>query len=397
MTTRRRPHSRGFTLIELLVVIAIIGVLVGLLLPAVNNAREAARRTQCMNNQRQIGLAFQQFIGAKNVYPNSVTWAPGALPTYEANNMTFAVDSTTGVASGPLYSWVVDLLPYLDQMALYNDYNKLVPFYDAATQTNGTNNRTLSANAIGSLICPNDDTIVPSTGNLSYVVNSGFNLAWFSQDGWTGQTNTNPAVGFSSTTAGTMDWPTSTSQRMGLLWPGSSTGKTAWDFRRTPSAILDGAGSTVLLTENTLAGSSQLGTVAMNWATAHPTYVAFMASDDVCTGGAATKCSDMTDLSPVTTAGQPSVDGLGWARANNRNSGTGEYINVGTKMGGEEGKSPFPNSYHPGLVVVTMCDGSTKIITETISGTVWAKLITPAGGNVPLKYKQLSVSADEIQ
>src|SRR4051794_29314302 len=86
MTARRRP--RGFTLIELLVVIAIIGVLVGLLLPAVNAAREAGRRTQCINNMRQLGLGIQGFLNARNSYPNAGTFEDAAITSAGAKTPT---------------------------------------------------------------------------------------------------------------------------------------------------------------------------------------------------------------------------------------------------------------------------------------------------------------------
>lgn len=89
--TRRK---RGFTLIELLVVIAIIAILIALLLPAVQQAREAARRTQCKNNLKQIGLAVHNYHDTYNVFPNSDVGGTGTLSRASA---------------------FVSILPYLDQ------------------------------------------------------------------------------------------------------------------------------------------------------------------------------------------------------------------------------------------------------------------------------------------
>src|SRR3981081_627016 len=108
--SRRRS---GFTLIELLVVIAIIAVLIGLLLPAVQSAREAARRAQCTNNLKQIALAAQQY-----------NTAVGAL----SQGMTFQVDANTpgDAALGQMWtahSLFVSMLPYMDQQPLFSAVN----------------------------------------------------------------------------------------------------------------------------------------------------------------------------------------------------------------------------------------------------------------------------------
>lgn len=110
---RSRPLvSRGFTLVELLVVIAIIGVLVSLLLPAVQAAREAARRIKCANNLKQIGLAVQTYHDALNVFPASGI-VDTSTPKYRPR-------------SGKMFSWLVLTLPFSEQTALHSqiDFGK---------------------------------------------------------------------------------------------------------------------------------------------------------------------------------------------------------------------------------------------------------------------------------
>ncbi len=111
----RNGRRSGFTLIELLVVIAIIAILIALLLPAVQQAREAARRTQCRNNLKQIGLALHNYHDTYNIFP------PGALAMSHAGvpyKPGDAEPNRTAVAGS--WGWSTFLLPYIDQAPLYN-------------------------------------------------------------------------------------------------------------------------------------------------------------------------------------------------------------------------------------------------------------------------------------
>ncbi|UUO07525.1 DUF1559 domain-containing protein [Blastopirellula sp. J2-11] len=121
---KRQRTVNGFTLVELLVVIAIIGVLIALLLPAVQQAREAARRLQCRNNKKQIGLALHNYHDTHGVFPS------GNL-TLETN---YPPKSSSDPA-GTMAPWTVLILPYLEQGNLHSQFDFTTPFSSHINQT----------------------------------------------------------------------------------------------------------------------------------------------------------------------------------------------------------------------------------------------------------------------
>src|SRR5208337_3425530 len=136
-------RPRGFTLIELLVVIAIIAVLISLLLPAVQSAREAARRVQCINNLKQIGLAFANYESANQVFPL------GAM-----TGVTSAANSTWGAQiNNNGVSWVALTLPYLEQNTIFSAINFQVHITDGLAQADFA---TAWYTRISVLQCPSD-------------------------------------------------------------------------------------------------------------------------------------------------------------------------------------------------------------------------------------------------
>lgn len=150
----RRKHilQKGFTLIELLVVVAIVGLLVSLLLPAVQSAREAARRAQCMNNMRQIGLAMHQYHDAHGCFPAAYLTKPGG-DLVHGNP-----DPSTG-DSGPGWAWLSRLLPHLEQSPLFSSMNQNLPCWMP-------DQRTSVETIVSSYLCPSSDA---GTGRVQVV------------------------------------------------------------------------------------------------------------------------------------------------------------------------------------------------------------------------------------
>ena len=156
---RSRRKWSGFTLIELLVVIAIIAVLVALLLPAVQQAREAARRSQCKNNLKQIGLALHNYHESFSSFPEETVWSytlPGTTTKLPRN-----------------FTWLVMLLPQLDQSPLYNAINFNLPIYGQLTSAG----QSITGTQLPVLACPSDPAVAwaktAKNGQLAVTCYSG--------------------------------------------------------------------------------------------------------------------------------------------------------------------------------------------------------------------------------
>jgi len=159
---------RGFTLVELLAVIAIIALLVSLTLPAVQMARESARRSMCMNNIRQLSLACQQYLTQNGAFP------PGGVVRLATNLTTeqqCQLVATSATAGGP--PWTVHILPFLDGQARYDSYDMNGAFARSFGETGATNRpRQFAFNA--SFVCPSDpNTASGPHGGTNYFACQG--------------------------------------------------------------------------------------------------------------------------------------------------------------------------------------------------------------------------------
>ena len=359
MQTRRslilsKPSRRGFTLIELLVVISIIATLMALILPAIQSAREAGRRTQCLNNLKNVSLAAISFAESRR----------GLLPpsgTYIASN-----SGATSVA--PSHSWVVDLLPQLDAQAIYERWT-----FGTAFTAGG--NPAMGSKSIPVLTCPNDDTSVGIDGGLSYVANCGVG------DGNVDLTATpaDPVTYGHNYAAEPFVWNGNVTDlvanaeltkelgvfasKIDCVTPPAAGGPIPRDLTKSPSAnigrIYDGAANTILFTENVNAGADTT-TGQKTWSNPSLRSCGFFFG----VNAAAAAPGTYGDL-----ANQP------FAAAGGISSN--RFLNQ--EKNGIDGAAPTPNSRHIGIVVAAFCDGTAKTISENIDRGVYTRLITPGG------------------
>ena len=327
-----RDHRSGFTLVELLVVIAIIGVLIALLLPAVQQAREAARRMQCSNNLKQLGLAFHNYHGTYNSFPFG--W-----------NMTPDLN---------VQGWGVQLLPFLEQTALANKWDPRVPAINEAAALGFpaaavTGNLEVIRTPLNVYMCPSAAEDVLHEYGLDDPVSASWTAA-------RGDYSATSGVRGNFSTLAYTGQPTPTS-RQGVLW---QTGPGYRSNAPKMRDITDGTSMTFLVGERL--------------------------------GGSNVYAGRKIDATMTTAAGP--TQGGGWGGfLNGEHWITGSLYDGSFGADGgpcaincSNGRSVGFYAFHPGGAQFLMADGSVRFIPETIAGYTFAGLITLQGGEIPGEY-----------
>lgn len=355
-TTASKSKRRGFTLIELLVVISIIATLMSLILPAIQNAREAGRRTQCLNNIRNVTLAALNFASSNKSRLPALAYFPSDADYVAAGGAA----AGTGRVNGR--SWAVELLPHIDQQGTYDRWNKLAPFDDSSVflSPSGQYNAPLTQIYVEAFACPNDESAFQKTGGLSYVANAGFgtNLSAVANNNgavehsfiskpfdWNG----NGVVNVYGSTSDPVD--AEITKATGVFWAEFAGEAATRNASATIGKIYDGSGNTLMFGENINGGGA-------NWADPRTQACSFLFPLE-----AASVAPGALSVIPTLIEG-----GLGTPAP--------AYPNQAKS--GPEGTRPFLNSNHPGIVVVSFCDGAARTLSESIDKTVYTSLITPS-------------------
>ena len=326
----------GFTLVELLVVIAIIGILVALLLPAIQAAREAAMRTKCTNNARQIALALQNYASANGALP------PGYGPLPEDGY-------GLGLAGGTPYaewSWASRLFGYMEEATLSGaiDYNWNPGIVAGASPTI----KEVRTAKIAAFRCPVDDSAATNwnEGNACFPGDSeGFGRISYAGNFGNCQ-DTNPPTAPSS--ASQLEAP-----RKGVRFP-RLDGVFSYNHGDKFSQITDGTSKT-LLTAEIIAG----GVCSIRGAIAYdegPVFMQFYLPND--TTPDHVRLCDSQDKVPGARA--PCIDDV-------------TQLNMVLHTA---------RSLHPGGIITTRCDGSSAMIDDGIDLFVWRAMGTPRGEEV---------------
>jgi prepilin-type N-terminal cleavage/methylation domain-containing protein/prepilin-type processing-associated H-X9-DG protein len=341
-------QRKAFTLVELLVVIAIIGILIALLLPAVQAAREAARRSQCTNNLKQLGLAVQNFADIKKKFPDASHQVDFHGPGDPANNVLPQDHYPDG---RDRWSYLCVLLPFMEQTAMYDELTS-----NQVGQQRPWTGNDFNRTQIAGILCPSDGNKKSPTdlGRTNYHCNRGdYWLNW--------------------------DWY----ECRGVMGRGNKQ-------THTFASIRDGSSNTMLISEcvtglpqGTLEVPQGIGLGAGNSNPMAPSICKNLAVNGQFTGN---------------------VDGgtyqVGWRWSDARSVYTQWHVCLPPNSpscangNGEDWALVTASSYHPGGVNAVFCDGSVHFVSETIDSgdpTMTPDLLTPPPPGNPQNYKGASL------
>jgi prepilin-type N-terminal cleavage/methylation domain-containing protein/prepilin-type processing-associated H-X9-DG protein len=332
---------RGFTLVELLVVIAIIGILIALLLPAVQAAREAARRTQCNNNLKQVGLALHNYHDSFKSFPPTAVWG------------AFDPANPTQQQSPYHPTWLTMILPHMEQQPLYDTVNFDLPMYG----------QQVTSTQVGTLQCPSDTQLdLSSQRNIAYTnyaASEGYH--WWPSAIF-GNWSPWDAYGF-----------TVSCDVSGIFSPGN-TNKVA-DIR-------DGTSNVVMCSEvnstgykwgQTRVNGSGVPRLNTNERVFRAAFLA-VGIDGYCCTSNATYHAKFGGSCPFLDPEGGSPNGWGaWAAPYTLQPAFWNHRGINDEWPGASGA-------HSGGVNVAFADGSVHFISETITWPTWAKLMGMADG-----------------
>ncbi len=369
MKTNRRSAFRGFTLIELLVVIAIIAILIALLLPAVQQAREAARRTQCKNNLKQLGLALHNYHDVFLMFPFG---QGGTTHNFNANGhaQTGNDDPGAGVISNGLErSGMVNLLPYFEQAPLYQQIAAgenpggaaMPPFGTMAWRANDF----LPWRAkIPGLLCPSDVEVQSTGGQNNYK----FSLGTSYKDSQT--------VSFSA------GWDTANNSQTGVFGCLSRT---------RIRDILDGTSNTIAMGESCKGKGNNIGVnfEVISSVAGNVTLSGNRADIDLDTDACLASVVN-SEYGTTIAAGRPNM-GSSYADGRPHHSGFSTVIAPnGPNCQPDDNEWGWglysASSRHPGTVQYVLGDGSVRGISENVDRGTYRALGTKAGGETVGEY-----------